>query len=62
MHVASKVKIEKGKMVAEIKHDRTKGSNKRASKDTGEEEIKKAQGEEEKDAMDNCAAGDQIDR
>ena len=49
-------------MVAEIKHDRTKESNKRASKDTGEEEIKKAQGEEEKDAMDNCATGDQVDR
>ena len=52
-------------MIAEKKHDRTKGSNERASKDTGEEEIKKAQKEEEeeeKDAMDNCAAGDQTDR
>ena len=61
----TKVKIEKGKMIAEKKHDRTKGSNERASKDTGEEEIKKAQKEveeEEKDAMDNCATGDQIDR
>ena len=65
MHVPSKVKMEKGEMIAEKKHDKTKGSNGRESKDIGEKEIKKAQKEEEeeeKDAMDNCAAGDQIDR
>ena len=65
MHVPSKVKIEKGKMIAEKKHDKTKGNNGRESKDIGGKEIKKAQKEEEeeeKDAMVNCATGDQIDR
>ena len=58
----TKLKNEKGKMFAEKKHDRTKGSNGGKSKDIGEEEIRKAQGEVEEDAMDNCAAGDQTDR
>ena len=49
-------------MFAEKKHDRKKGSNGGKSKDIGEEEIRKAQGEVEEDAMDNFAAGDQTDR
>ena len=49
-------------MFAEKKHDRTKGRNGRKGADIGEEEIRKAQGEVEEDAMDNFAAGDQTDR
>ena len=49
-------------MFAEKKHDKTKGSIGGKGKDIGEEEIRKAQGEVEEDAMDNFAAGDQTDR